>query len=134
MSLNYSKKVIEEFTHPKNVGEIKNPDGMGEVGSSVCGDVMKITIKVEDGVITDVKFTTWGCSAAIACSSMLTQLVKGKTLEEAKKIGRKEVAEALGGLPPIKMHCSNLASDALKKAIEDYESKLSSEKDSYKKS
>ncbi|PIZ00873.1 iron-sulfur cluster assembly scaffold protein [bacterium (Candidatus Howlettbacteria) CG_4_10_14_0_8_um_filter_40_9] len=134
---------MEHFRNPKNVGEIKNPDGVGEVGNPVCGDIMKITIKVKkrstddrlqatvdsspktEDYISDIKFQTFGCGAAIATSSITTELAKGKTLEEAEKISNKEVAESLGGLPPVKMHCSNLAATALKKAIEDYRTKNS---------
>ena len=128
MTLKYSKKVMQEFLHPKNIGEMKNPDGVGKVGNPVCGDVMWVYIKVEKdkkGIekIKDIKFRTFGCAAAIATSSMITQLAKGKTLKDAKKISRSDVAESLKGLPPIKMHCSNLATDALKMAIEDYERK-----------
>lgn len=120
----YSDKVMDHFTNPRNVGEIENPDGVGEIGNPVCGDIMKLYIKVKDNRIVDVKFKTFGCGAAIATSSMITELVKGKTLDEAEKISRKTVADALDGLPPNKMHCSNLAADALHKAIEDYKSKL----------
>ncbi len=120
MTLKYSKKVMQNFLHPKNMGEMKNPDGVGKVGNPTCGDVMQIQIKVEDNKIKDIKFKTFGCAAAIATSSMVTQIAKGKTLEEAGNITREDVAKSLKGLPPIKMHCSNLASDALKKAIEDY--------------
>jgi nitrogen fixation NifU-like protein len=120
----YSEKVMEHFTNPRNVGEIENADGVGLVGNPVCGDVMKLFIKVEDGKIADVKFKTFGCGAAIATSSMVTEMVKGKTLEEALAISNKAVAEALDGLPPNKMHCSNLAADALHKAIEDYRDKV----------
>jgi nitrogen fixation NifU-like protein len=120
----YSEKVMEHFTNPRNVGEIKDADGIGEIGNPVCGDIMKLYIKVKDNRIADVKFKTFGCGAAIATSSMITELVKNKTLEEAEKISRKTVADALDGLPPNKMHCSNLAADALHKAIEDYKSKL----------
>jgi nitrogen fixation NifU-like protein len=116
----YSEKVMEHFQNPRNVGEIKDADGVGEIGNPVCGDIMKLYIKVSDNRITEAKFKTFGCGAAIATSSMVTELVKGKTLEEAEKISRDTVAEALGGLPPVKMHCSNLAADALQKAIEDY--------------
>ena len=120
----YSKKVLEHFMHPHNQGEIKNPDGTGIVGNPTCGDVMKIYIKVKNKktqeVISDIKFETLGCASAIATSSMVTDLAKGKTLTEALKISRDDVAEALEGLPPIKMHCSNLASEALTAAIEDY--------------
>lgn len=120
----YSEKVMDHFTNPRNVGEIGNADGVGLVGNPVCGDVMKLFIKVEDGKIADVKFKTFGCGAAIATSSMVTEMVKGKTLEEALAISNKAVAEALDGLPPNKMHCSNLAADALHKAIEDYQDKV----------
>ncbi|GAW92686.1 Fe-S cluster assembly scaffold protein NifU [Calderihabitans maritimus] len=119
----YSEKVMDHFTNPRNVGEIENADGIGEVGNPVCGDIMRIYIKVEDGVIKDIKFKTFGCGAAIATSSMVTEMVKGKTIEEALKVTNKSVAEALDGLPPQKMHCSNLAADALHKAIEDYQKK-----------
>jgi len=119
----YSKKVIKLFQNPKNMGEMKNPDAVGEVGNAVCGDIMKIYLKIKDGKIKDIKFQTMGCIAAIATSSITTELAKGKTLEQAKKISNKDVAKALGGLPPLKMHCSNLAADALKKAIEGYEEK-----------
>ena len=116
----YTDKVMDHFTNPRNVGEIQDADGVGLVGNPICGDVMKITIKVEGGRIKDAKFKTFGCGAAIAVSSMVTELVLGKTLEEALEISNKAVADALGGLPPKKMHCSNLGADALKKAIEDY--------------
>ena len=118
--MQYSEKVMEHFRNPRNVGEIENPDGVGHVGNPVCGDIMELYIKVENDVIVDAKFKTFGCGAAIATSSMVTELVKGKTIEEALKISNKAVAEALGGLPPIKMHCSVLAEEALKSAIEDY--------------
>lgn len=116
----YSAKVMEHFQNPRNVGEIEDTDGVGEIGNPVCGDIMALYIKVKDDRIIDVKFKTFGCGAAIATSSMVTELVKGKTLNEAERISRNTVAEALDGLPPIKMHCSNLAADALHKAIEDY--------------
>lgn len=121
----YSQKVIEHFKNPKNVGEIKNPDGIGIAGNPVCGDLMKITIKVAknkngEEYLEDIKFKTLGCAAAIATSSMVTELAMGKTLQEALKISKQDVADALEGLPPIKQHCSNLASEALHKAIEDY--------------
>ncbi len=116
----YSSKVMEHFTNPRNVGEIPDADGVGQVGNPVCGDLMWIYIKVKDDILTDIKFKTFGCGAAIATSSMITELAKGKTLEEGLKISRKDVADALGGLPPIKMHCSNLAADALHEAIHDY--------------
>jgi len=119
----YSDKVMEHFRNPRNVGEIENPDGIGHVGNPVCGDIMELYIKVSDGTITDAKFKTFGCGAAIATSSMVTELVKGKSIEEALGISNRAVAEALDGLPPIKMHCSVLAEEALKLAIENYLSK-----------
>jgi len=119
----YSDKVLEHFKNPRNVGEIPDADGIGKVGNPVCGDVMFIYIKVKDDRIADIKFKTLGCGAAIATSSMITEMAKGKTLEEARKISRGDVAGALDGLPPQKMHCSNLAADGLKAAIEDYERK-----------
>lgn len=118
--MQYSEKVMGHFLNPRNVGEIENPDGIGHVGNSVCGDILELYIKVKDNIIIDAKFKTFGCGAAIATSSMVTELVKGKGIEEALKISNKAVAEALGGLPPIKMHCSVLAEDALKSAINDY--------------
>jgi len=124
----YSQKVMEHFTNPRNVGEIPDPDGVGTVGNPVCGDLMKITIKVKDNRIEDIKFLTFGCGAAIATSSMVTEMVKGKTLEEAMQVTNRAVAEALGGLPPIKMHCSNLAADALHAAIKDYLSRSNGKK------
>ncbi len=119
----YSEKVMDHFGNPRNVGEIENPDGVGQVGNPVCGDVMKLTIKVEGDKISDVKFKTFGCGAAVATSSMVTELVKGKTIDEALAISNQAVADALDGLPPQKMHCSNLAADALHLAIDDYRSK-----------
>lgn len=116
----YTDRCMDHFRNPRNVGTIKNPDGVGRVGNPVCGDMMEIQIKVKDEVITDIKFRTFGCGAAIATSSMITELAKGKTIEEALKITRGDVADALEGLPPIKMHCSNLAADALHSAIQDY--------------
>jgi nitrogen fixation NifU-like protein len=116
----YSEKVMEHFRNPHNMGEIPDADGVGTVGNPVCGDLMTIYIKVKDGKLADIKFKTFGCGAAIATSSMITELAKGKTLEEAMKITRADVAESLGGLPPIKMHCSNLAADGLRAAIKDY--------------
>ena len=116
----YSEKVMEHFRNPRNVGEINHPDGIGNAGNPVCGDIMELQIKVENNVITDARFKTFGCGAAIATSSMVTELIKDKTIEEASKISNRVVAEALGGLPPIKMHCSVLAEEALTKAIEDY--------------
>jgi nitrogen fixation NifU-like protein len=124
----YNEKIIAHFTHPHNVGEIKDADGAGEVGNPMCGDMMKLTIKVNQDskgkeIIEDIKFKTYGCAAAIATSSMVTDMALGKTLEEALKITNQDVAQELGGLPQIKMHCSNLAADALGKAIENYRSK-----------
>jgi nitrogen fixation NifU-like protein len=116
----YSEKVMEHFKNPRNVGEIENPDGVGHVGNPVCGDIMELYIKVKDGTIVDAKFKTFGCGAAIATSSMVTEIVKGKSIKEALKISNKTVAEALDGLPAVKMHCSVLAEEALKSAIEDY--------------
>jgi len=119
----YSEKVMENFTNPQNVGEIENADGIGQVGNPVCGDVMKFYIKVEDGHLADVKFKTFGCGAAIAVSSMISQMAIGKTLEEAGEITNERVEQELDGLPKNKMHCSNLGADALRKAIEDYNAK-----------
>ncbi len=116
----YSEKVMDHFANPRNVGELENADGVGQVGNAKCGDIMKIYLKVEDNVIVDVKFKTFGCGAAVATSSMATEMVIGKTLEEALTITNKAVAEALDGLPPAKMHCSNLAEEALRAAIQDY--------------
>lgn len=124
----YSEKVMDHFMNPRNVGEIKDADGIGEVGNPRCGDIMRMYIKVKDNRITDVKFLTFGCGAAVATSSMVTEMVKGKTLEEALEISNKHVAEELDGLPPIKMHCSNLAEQAIKSAIEDYKTKNVKEK------
>jgi nitrogen fixation NifU-like protein len=123
----YNDLVIEHFTNPRNVGFIEDADGVGKEGNPVCGDLMEIFIKVKDGRIDDIKFKTFGCGAAIATGSMVTELVKGKTLDEALAVTNKRVAEALGGLPAIKMHCSNLGADALRKAIEDYRSRHGSE-------
>ena len=120
MTDGYSEKVMEHFSNPRNVGEIKDADSIGKVGNPVCGDLMWIYIKVRDNRLEDIKFKTFGCGAAIATSSMITELAKGKTLEEALKITRGDVADALDGLPPIKMHCSNLAADGLHAAIKDY--------------
>ncbi|MCK4308395.1 MAG: Fe-S cluster assembly scaffold protein NifU [Candidatus Atribacteria bacterium] len=124
----YGEKVMDHFQNPRNVGEIENADGIGKVGNPICGDIMNIYIKVKDDKIVDCKFKTFGCGAAIATSSMVTEMVKGKTIEEALEISNKTVAEALGGLPPIKMHCSNLAADGLSKAIEDYKKKIQDSK------
>ena len=116
----YNEKVMDHFTNPRNVGEIENADGVGQVGNPKCGDIMKMYLKIENGVIKDAKFKTFGCGAAVATSSMATELVKGKTIEEALKITNKAVADALDGLPPVKMHCSNLAEEAIRAAIDDY--------------
>nr|WP_320145778.1 Fe-S cluster assembly scaffold protein NifU [uncultured Anaeromusa sp.] len=123
----YTEKVMDHFSNPRNVGEIPDADGVGEVGNAKCGDIMRIYLKVKDNVIEDVKFKTFGCGAAIATSSMVTEMVIGKTLEDALEISNQAVAEALGGLPPAKMHCSNLAADALHEAIKDYMSKQQKE-------
>lgn len=116
----YSDKVMEHFKNPKNVGKIEDADGIGEVGNAKCGDIMKIYIKVKDNIITDVKFNTYGCASAIATSSMATEMIKGKPLDEAIKLTNKAVVEALDGLPPVKIHCSVLAEEAVKAAIADY--------------
>ena len=121
----YNEKVMDHFSNPRNVGEIPDADGIGEVGNARCGDIMKISIKVKDNTIEDVRFKTFGCGAAIATSSMVTELVKGKSLEDALEVTNIDVAKALGGLPPVKMHCSNLAADALKAAIEDFKKRQS---------
>jgi len=119
----YSEKVMDHFTSPRNVGEIENADGIGEVGNAKCGDIMKIYLKIEDDIIKDVKFKTFGCGAAVATSSIATEMIKGKTVEEALKLTNKAVVEALDGLPPQKIHCSVLAEEAVKAAIEDYKKK-----------
>ena len=116
----YSDKVMDHFMNPRNMGEIEEADGVGEVGNPACGDVMKLYLKIEGDIIVDAKFKTFGCGAAIASSSMTTELIKGKTIDEALRISNEAVAEALGGLPPAKQHCSVLAEDALKEALEDY--------------
>ena len=116
----YSEKVMEHFKNPRNVGDMPDADGIGHVGNPVCGDIMELYLKVRDNIIVDAKFKTFGCGAAIATSSMVTEIVKGKTVDEALKISNRAVAEALGGLPPVKMHCSLLAEQALKSAISDY--------------
>jgi nitrogen fixation NifU-like protein len=123
----YSKKVLEHFMNPKNVGTIENADGYGKVGNPVCGDLMEMYIKVENDIITDIKFKTFGCGSAIATSSMVTELAKGKHVDEAMKITRNDVADELDGLPPKKMHCSNLAADALQAAIKDYKKRKGEE-------
>lgn len=119
----YTEKVMDHFSNPRNVGEIADANGVGEVGNASCGDIMKIFLKVENDVIKDVKFKTFGCGAAIATSSMVTEMAIGKTLDEALELSNQAVAEALDGLPPAKMHCSNLAADALHEAIKDYRNK-----------
>ena len=119
----YSEKVLDHFSNPRNVGEIEDADGVGEVGNAKCGDIMKMYLKIEDEIIKDVKFETFGCGSAIASSSMATELIKGKPLSEALELTNKAVAEALDGLPDYKMHCSVLAEEAIKNAIEDYEKK-----------
>lgn len=119
----YSEKVMEHFKNPRNVGEIENADGIGEVGNAKCGDIMKMYLKIEDGIINDVKFKTFGCGSAIASSSMATELIKGKTIKEAMSLTNKAVADALDGLPPVKMHCSVLAEQAIKSALLDYSKK-----------
>jgi nitrogen fixation NifU-like protein len=119
----YNEKVIEHFTNPRNVGEIEDADGVGEVGSPQCGDIMKVFLKVEDNIIKDIKFKTFGCASAIASSSIMTEMVKGRTIEEALALTNKDVVDALGGLPPAKVHCSVLAEQAIRAAIEDYRAK-----------
>jgi len=116
----YSDKVLDHFFNPHNYGKMENPDGVGQIGNPVCGDVLKLYIKVKNNRISDIKFETLGCAAAIAVSSMITEIVKGKTIKQALKISKQDIADQLGGLPPIKMHCSNLAEQALKLAIENY--------------
>jgi nitrogen fixation NifU-like protein len=123
----YSELVMEHFRNPRNMGSIEDPDGVGEVGNPQCGDMMRITIKVKDNVLDDIKFQTLGCGAAVATSSMITEMAKGKKIDEALEITNKAVAEALGGLPPAKMHCSNLAADGLKAAIENYRTRQTAE-------
>ena len=120
MAMTYSEKVMDHFINPRNVGEIENPDGVGEVGNAKCGDIMKVYLRVEGGVLTDVKFKTFGCASAIATSSMATELIKGNPIGEALELTNKAVVEALDGLPPVKMHCSVLAEEAVKAAIKDY--------------
>ena len=119
----YSDKVLEHFSNPRNVGEIENADGIGEVGNAKCGDIMKMYIKVDKGIITDVKFKTYGCGAAVATSSMATELIKGKPIDDALKLTNKAVVEALDGLPEVKLHCSVLAEQAIKSALSDYYTK-----------
>ena len=124
----YTDKVMDHFQNPRNVGEIEDANGVGEVGNAKCGDIMKIYLKVEDNIIKDVKFKTFGCGSAIASSSMATEMIKGKTIDEAWELSNKAVAEALDGLPPVKMHCSVLAEEAIHKAINDYRQKNGLEK------
>ena len=119
----YSDKVMDHFQNPRNAGKMENPDGIGKKGNPVCGDVMELAIRINDNIIEEAKFQTFGCCAAIATSSIITEMVQGKTIDEAELISKKAVAEALDGLPPAKMHCSNLAADALQDAIEDYRKK-----------
>jgi len=119
----YSDKVMDHFMHPRNMGEIEDPSGVGEVGNPACGDVMRLYLKIEDDKIVDAKFKTFGCGAAIASSSMTTEMIKGKTIDEALKLSNQAVSEALGGLPPAKQHCSVLAEEALQAALEDYKKK-----------
>lgn len=128
MALKYNKKVMNEFTHPKNMGEVKGANGIGKIGNPTCGDIMWVSIKVEkdkngEEILKDIKFKTFGCAAAIATSSMISKLAKGKKMSEVEKIDYKQVVDALGGLPNIKIHCSTMASQALKKAIQDYKNK-----------
>ena len=120
----YSDKVMDHFMHPRNMGEIEDASGVGEVGNPACGDVMRLYLKIEDGKIVDAKFKTFGCGAAIASSSMTTELIKGKSIDEALKLSNQAVSEALGGLPPAKQHCSVLAEEALQAALEDYKKKM----------
>lgn len=131
--MKYSPIVMDHFAHPRNVGSIEKPDGVGEVGNPACGDIMTFTIQVEDGRLRDVKFQTFGCGAAIAVSSMISDMAKGKTLEEALEITNQDVAEALGGLPSNKLHCSNLGADALHAAIRDYRERNGSERENPEK-
>jgi nitrogen fixation NifU-like protein len=119
----YNDTVMDHFLNPRNMGDVEAADGVGEVGAAACGDIMKISLKIRDGKIEDARFKTFGCGSAIASSSMATELIKGRTLEEAKNFSNQEVVDALGGLPPVKIHCSVLAEEALKAAIEDYEAK-----------
>lgn len=123
----YNETVINHFSNPRNVGEISDASAVGEVGNVVCGDILRVYIKVKDGILDDVKYMTFGCGAAVASGSMLTVLAKGKTIEEAQRLTNKDVADALGGLPPQKLHCSNLAADALQKAIENWQQQVAKE-------
>jgi nitrogen fixation NifU-like protein len=123
----YNDTVMDHFMNPRNMGDISNADGVGEVGAAACGDIMKISLKIKDGKIEDARFKTFGCGSAIASSSMATELIKGRSIDEVKKFSNQEVVDALGGLPPVKIHCSVLAEEALKAAIEDYEKKKQGE-------
>jgi nitrogen fixation NifU-like protein len=125
--MKYSEKVIDHFTNPRNVGLVEDADGVGKVGNPVCGDMMEMSVKIDSDVITDVKFRTFGCGAAIATSSMATELIKGRTVDDALELTNRAIAQALGGLPPVKMHCSVLAADALKMALADYYRKQGNE-------
>ena len=125
----YNDTVMDHFLNPRNMGDVQEADGVGEVGAAACGDIMKISLKIRDGKIEDARFKTFGCGSAIASSSMATELIKGRTLEEAKNFSNQEVVDALGGLPPVKIHCSVLAEEALKAAIEDYEAKQTAKGD-----
>ena len=120
----YNDTVMDHFLNPRNMGDVSEAEGIGEVGAAACGDIMKISLKIRDGKIVDARFKTFGCGSAIASSSMATELIKGRTLEEAKNFSNQEVVDALGGLPPVKIHCSVLAEEALKAAIDDYETKV----------
>ena len=120
MAMAYSEQVRDHFANPRNVGKLEDADGVGEVGNAVCGDIMKMYLKIEDGIIVDVKFNTFGCGAAIATSSMATELIKGRSIQDALKLTNQAVVEALGGLPPVKLHCSVLAEEAVKAALKDY--------------
>jgi nitrogen fixation NifU-like protein len=124
MSISYSKKIMEHFLNPKNMGEIKNPDGIAEIGNPTCGDIMHLEIKVEKNKIKDIKFKTFGCAAAIASTSVISEIAKGKNLEEAKKITLKDMLKKLGKMPKIKTHCAQMSIQSLKKAIENYENKI----------
>ncbi len=127
--MEYSEKVMDHFSNPRNVGEIEDADGVGQVGNAKCGDIMKMYLKIEDGIIKDVKFKTFGCGAAVATSSMATELIKGKTIKEAEQVTNKAVMEALNGLPPVKVHCSVLAEEAIAAALQDYRVKNGLEED-----
>ena len=127
--MEYSEKVMDHFSNPRNVGEIEDADGVGQVGNAKCGDIMKMYLKIEDGIIKDVKFKTFGCGAAVATSSMATELIKGKTIKEAEQVTNKAVMEALNGLPPVKVHCSVLAEEAIAAALQDYRAKNGLEED-----